>query len=416
MWGGVPGGHAACSVTGSVVATRRSQVGSPFADAAPMARARRGATVPRRWPRATRRRRLNVLTVVLFVAGLGLLLLGAEALVRGASRLAAAAGVSPLVIGLTVVAFGTSSPELAVSVKAAWAGQADMAVGNVVGSNIFNVLMIVGIAAAITPLRVALPLVRRDVPLTIAVSVAVWLLARDGRIDRGDGLGLFAGLVVYTVWIVWASRRESAAAAAEYTAQFGRPAAPPWWQSVAFVVAGLAMLVLGSQWLVDGAVAFARWLGISEVVVGLTIVAAGTSLPELATSVLAAARGERDIAVGNIVGSNLFNLMGVLGLSGLCAPDGLATLPSLIAFDLPVMIAAAVACLPIFAPGAMIPRWEGLLFVGYYAAYTIYLVLDATQHAARERYTEIMLRFVVPLTAVTLAVLALRTLRRRRTN
>jgi len=354
---------------------------------------------------------MSLTAVLLFCAGLGLLVLGAESLVRGASRLAAAAGVSPLVIGLTVVAFGTSAPEMAVSVKASWLGQADMAVGNVVGSNIFNVLFILGASALITPLLVAQDLVRRDVPILIAISGLVIVLALDGGIGRVDGIVLFAGLIAYTAWVVRVSRRESAAIAAEYEAEFGakenaRPA--PVWLSLGFVVAGLALLVLGSQWLVEGAVQFAQWLGVSEVVVGLTIVAAGTSLPEVATSILAAIRGERDIAVGNVVGSNLFNLMGVLGLAGAVSPAGLPVAAAMRGFDLPVMLAVAVACLPIYARGRMIPRWEGALFLSLYVAYTTYLVLDATRHEAKDGYAQVMLWFVLPLVAVTLGVVAVR--------
>lgn len=349
--------------------------------------------------------------VLWFFAGLALLVLGADWLVRGAARLAAAAGVSSLVIGLTVVAFGTSAPELAVSVKSSWLGQADMAVGNAVGSNIFNVLFIVGAAAAITPLLVAQDLVRRDVPLVILLSIAVLLLSLDGVIGRVDGCVLLASLIAYAVWVVRASRRESAAVAAEYEAEFGAEAKgkpTPVWLSLGFVVAGLGLLVLGSQWLVDSAVQFAQWLGVSEVVVGLTIVAAGTSLPEVATSILAAIRGERDIAVGNVVGSNLFNLSGVLGVAGLVSPEGLPVAPAMRGFDLPVMIAAAIALLPIYAPGRVIPRWEGVLFLLLYVAYTTWLVLDATGHRAKTGYAQAMLWFVLPLTAVTLAVIALR--------
>ena len=358
---------------------------------------------------------MSVQTLVLFVVGLGLLVFGARWLVAAAARLAAAAGVSSLVVGLTVVAFGTSAPELAVSVRASWAGQADMAVGNVVGSNIFNVLFIVGAAAIVTPLVVAQQLVRRDVPLAIGVSALVLVLALDGRIGRGDGALLVAGLVAYTVWVVRVGRRESRAVAAEYAAEFGGAPAPAARRTlpldVGLVLLGLGMLVVGSTWLVDGAIAFARWLGIGEVVVSLTIVAAGTSLPEVATSLTAAARGERDIAVGNVVGSNLFNLLGVLGVSAVAAPGGLSVLDSMVGFDLPIMVAAAVACLPIWARDRTIPRWEGFLLVGWFVAYTTYLVLDATGHHARSGYTAVMLRFVVPTTAVVLGFVAWRTWR-----
>ena len=183
--------------------------------------------------------------------------------------------------------------------------------------------------------------------------------------------------------------------------------------NLAFIVAGLALLVLGSRWLVNGAVAFAQALGVSELVIGLTVVAAGTSLPEVATSILAAFRGERDIAVGNVVGSNIFNILAVLGLAGLVAPSGLPAPAALLRFDLPVMVAVAIACLPIFASGATIARWEGALFLFYFAAYTAYVVLAAQQHDALPAFSAAMEAFVLPLTAVTLAVVGWRAWRAR---
>ncbi len=361
---------------------------------------------------------MDWLTVVLFVLGLVLLVVGADWLVKGASRVALAAGVSSLVIGLTVVAYGTSAPEMAVSVRAAWSGAADMAIANVVGSNIFNVLFIIGASALITPLVVAQQLVRRDVPLMIAISTGLWLIARDGQLTRLDGVLMFVALVAYTVWVVKQGRRESKAVEAEYEQEFGGEAAKkhPLWQSIGFIVGGLALLVVGSNWLVDGAVALAKSFGVDDVVVGLTIVAAGTSLPEVATSLTAAWKGERDIAVGNVVGSNLFNIMGVLGVSGMVSPAGLTVLESMAHFDIPVMIGVAVACLPFFARGFTIPRWQGAVFLLYYAAYTAYLVLDAKKHAARDDYGRVMLQFVIPLTALTLGVIAFRVLRARRSS
>jgi cation:H+ antiporter len=355
---------------------------------------------------------MDATTVVLFVAGLGLLVLGAEWLVKGASRLAAALGISPLVIGLTVVAYGTSSPEVAVSVKSALAGQPDLAVGNVVGSSIFNLLFVLGASAAIAPLLVSSQLVRRDVPIMIGTSLLTLLLAADGSIGRLDAAVLFAGVVGYTAFQIRQSRKEPAAVQEEYGKEYG-PRRTGTAANVVLVVAGLALLVLGSRWLVNGAVAFAQALGVSELVIGLTIVAAGTSLPEVATSLLAAIRGERDIAVGNVVGSNIFNVLAVLGLSGLVAPAGLPVSRALVTFDAPVMVAVAVACLPIFASGARIARWEGALFLFYYAAYTAYLVLAAQQHDALPAFSAVMEAFVLPLTAVTLAVVGWRAWRQR---
>ena len=332
------------------------------------------------------------------------LVAGAEALVRGASRLALVLGMSPLAVGLTVVAFGTSAPELAVSTSAAWRGEPDLAFGNVVGSNIFNVLLILGVSALAAPLAVARKLVRVDVPVMIGVSLVAAALAADGRVGRVDGLLLVSGLIAYTVFTVRTTGREAATEAGP---------APPWSArtvlvSVAGIAIGLALLILGSHWFVEGATAVARSLGVSELVIGLTIVAAGTSLPEVVTSLVATVRGEREIAVGNVVGSNLFNLLGVLGVSAAVSPDGVGVAPAAMRFDLPVMIAAAVACLPIFVSGHRIDRWEGGVFLGYYVAYVTYLILHATQHDALPLFSAAMTAFVLPLTGLTILVVALR--------
>ena len=353
--------------------------------------------------------------VLHLLGGAALLILGAEALVRGASRLASIVGISSLAIGLTVVAYGTSSPELSVSVYAALAGQADLSVGNVVGSNIFNVLFILGLSALVSPLGVSTQLVRFDVPVMIGVSALLVLLGADGFIGRGDGLILLLGVIVYSFFQVWLGRREKNA---EALAQFEcRP--PPrstvysrdLGVNLFWVIAGLGLLVLGSRWLVTGAVHTARALGVSELVIGLTVVAAGTSLPEVATSVLAAWRGERDIAVGNVVGSNIFNILGVLGFSGIVAANGLSVSTSLLRFDIPAMIAVAVACLPIFFTGHRISRWEGFLFLAYYVLYVVYLILAAQHRQSLEWFSFILLVFVIPLTAVTLGVFLIRSLR-----
>lgn len=358
---------------------------------------------------------MNPLTIVLFALGIGLLVLGAELLVRGASRLALAAGVSPLVVGLTVVAFGTSAPELAVSVRAAVAGSADIAYGNVVGSNIFNVLFILGLSAVVAPLLVDRQLIRRDVPIMVGVSLLLPLLALDGRIGRLDGVLLFGGILAYTAFSVIQSRRESAATREEMAAGGNDEATGPWWTNLLLVVGGVGMLVLGARWLVDGAVVFARALGVSELIIGLTIVAAGTSLPEVATSVLASIRGHRDIAVGNVVGSNIFNILCVLGLTGVVAPRGVPVSPEAFAFDTPVMVAVALACLPIFFTGPGIARWEGALFLSYYGAYIAFIVLEATGSAVLPTFRNAMVLFALPLTVVTLLVLSARAYRQGRT-
>jgi cation:H+ antiporter len=354
-------------------------------------------------------------TTVMLLGGLAALVVGADLLVRGASRLALALGLSPLVVGLTVVAFGTSAPEVAVSVGAALAGNSGIAFGNVVGSNIFNVLFILGLSALITPLGVHIQVVRQEVPIMVGASVVVLVMAQDGRMAAAESALLLALLLAYTVFLVRQSRRASQAEAAEYSASFAAPARPGWDSrlpvQLLLIGAGLALLVLGSQWLVDAAVTLARGLGVSDLVIGLTIVAAGTSLPEVATSVMAAIKGERDIAVGNVVGSNVFNLLGCLGLAGVVG-GGLPVPAAALDFDLWVMVAVAVACLPVFVTGREIARWEGALFMAYYMAYVGWLVLHAQQHAALPLLSEAMLGFVIPLTVVTLVVMLVRSNRR----
>jgi cation:H+ antiporter len=346
-----------------------------------------------------------------FIPGLIALIVGAELLVRGASKLALSFGISPLVVGLTVVAFGTSAPELAVSVQSAWSGQVDIALGNVVGSNIFNVLFILGLSALIAPLLVHRQLIQQEVPMMVALSLLLWLLASDGGISRGDGLLLVSLLLAYTFLVIRQSRRESRAGAplvSELPPVDSHAWDAHWLAQLLLVAAGIVLLVLGANWLVEAAVTLARRLGMSEVVVGLTIVAIGTSLPEVATSITAAVRGQRDIAVGNVVGSNIFNILAVLGISASIAPGDLLVPASLMAFDLPVMVVVAVACLPIFFTGHLIARWEGALFLVYYAAYTTYLVLNAAGHAAQSGFSLVIGSFALPLTAITLILLAWR--------
>ena len=357
---------------------------------------------------------MTLSTILFLILGLALLIGGAEFLVRGASRLATAVGISPLVVGLTVVAFGTSSPELAVSVMSAYAGQADLALGNVVGSNIFNVLVILGLSAVIVPLVVAQQLVRFDVPVMIGISLLMYALGMDGNIGRLDGLLLFSGVVAYTVFLIRQSRRErSAEVRAEYEAQFGGgDAKGGWMRNTGLLVIGLAGLILGSHWLVESAVTIARVFGVSELVIGLTIVAMGTSMPEVATSVVAALRGERDIAVGNVVGSNIFNILCVLGLSSVVAPAGINVSGAALRFDIPVMIAVALACLPVFLR-YRITRVNGGAFLVYYAAYLVYLILTATRHEALDNYQDALLYFVLPITAITLIFIAYKGLRGR---
>jgi cation:H+ antiporter len=353
------------------------------------------------------------MNLLMFLGGLIALVIGANALVRGASKLALSFGISPLVVGLTIVAFGTSAPEVAVSVGAVLDGKTDIAIGNVVGSNIFNVLFILGVSALIAPLIVNIQLIRQEVPIMIGASLLLLALGLDGKLSFWDGALLFGLLVVYTVFLVVQSRRETQAAKDEFADEV-KPAEAGAWDSklpaqILLIIVGLSALVVGSEYLVQASVNFAKALGVSDLIIGLTIVAAGTSMPEVATSITAAIKGERDIAVGNVVGSNTFNILGCLGLSGLVSGNlGLVMAPSLLAFDIWVMLAVAVACLPVFLTGREIARWEGGVFVGYYVAYVAFLILATQQHDALQAYSTTMMSFVVPITVVTLVVSVIR--------
>ena len=360
---------------------------------------------------------MTPIAIASVLVGLVLLVVGAESLVRGSSRLAALVGISPLLIGLTVVAYGTSAPELAVSIQSGLSAQADIALGNIVGSNILNVLLILGISALIAPLVVAQQLVRLDVPIMVGVSLLPLVLGLDQTIGRVDGVCLFVGGVVYTLFLIYQSRKEEdAAVKAEYEKEYGNRepiSTKTWIVNLSFILLGLVMLAGGSRLLVSGAVTIAEAMHVSQLVIGLTIVATGTSLPELATSAVASLRGERDIAVGNVVGSNIFNILLVLGVGGLMTPTGLEVSLSALRFDIPVMIAVAVACLPIFATGNIVSRWEGGLFLGYYFAYTAYLILDASRHENLEVFNDILLQFVIPFTILMLLIATWRAIGRR---
>ncbi|MFP4636508.1 MAG: calcium/sodium antiporter [Nitriliruptoraceae bacterium] len=343
-------------------------------------------------------------TIAGLIGGAVLLVVGAEALVRGASRLAAAMGVTPLAIGLTVVAFGTSAPELAVSVQGAVGGAGDVAVGNAVGSNVFNLLAILGLAALTRALVVQQRIVRLDLPVLLVATLVVWGLAANGTLGRIEGSLLVAGLLAYTTWVYRASRREergtdtsvtehgAGSSLAEHSSgheQGAADASPDeprsrrtWPRAAAAIVLGLAGLVAGAQLLVGAATTIAVAAGVSELTIGLTVVATGTSLPELATSVAAAARGQRDIAVGNVVGSNLFNLLGVLGVAALVSPGGLPIAAEALRTDLPLSLLATIVVLPCLVTGLLILRWEGGLLLLAYVGYVTTVVLLGLSHPA----------------------------------
>ncbi len=305
--------------------------------------------------------------MISILLGIILLYLGAEALVRGSTSLALRFGISPLIAGLTIVAFGTSAPELTVSMSAAFDGLGDVAVGNVVGSNIFNIAVILGLTAIIRPPSVHLKLIRREIPIMILISLVAFALVASGEVSRFFGIILTAGLIFYTLSTIRLARREQDAIDLP---EIGPLSKVPIVVSLVMVGVGLALLVWGSRWFVDGAIFLARSIGVSEAVIGLTIVSAGTSLPELATSVVAALRRHSDVAIGNVVGSCIFNVLCILGITATIQPlsaQGIALR------DVVFMLGTAVILLPFAHTQRSISRFEGLALLGIYGIY-LYLL------------------------------------------
>lgn len=348
------------------------------------------------------------------VGGFIALIGGGELLVRGASNLAAAMRISPLIIGLTVVAFGTSAPELAVSIQSCLQDKTGLAVGNAVGSNISNLLFILGVSALAAPLAVSHRLFRLDIPAMVGAVVILWLLGRDGNLNRWEGLICFGSLVAYLIFTVRKGRRESALAATEEQLAQSEITYDPStssWASVAIdvvrLVVGLLLLLLGADWLVTACVSLAQSFGVSELVIGLTVVAIGTSLPELVTSLMASLRGERDLAVGNVVGSNIMNILLVLGLSAVVAPTGVDVDPQSLAFDIPVLLIISLLLLPVFSSGLAISRVEGAAMLLYYLAYLGYLVWHASKSAGSITSPQETLLFLAPAAPLVLTAFLL---------
>ncbi|WP_229662312.1 calcium/sodium antiporter [Agromyces bauzanensis] len=312
----------------------------------------------------------------LFLVGLLATIGGAELLVRGGTRLAARLGISPMVIGVTVVSLGTSTPELAIGIDAALQGSSSLALGNIAGTNTLNLLLILGLAAVVQPLTLRSQAIRLDLPIMVAAAAALFLVALDGVVTRLDGGALIALGLLYSVLIVRAAHRETVATRVEFAREFGEPriravsAKRRTVRDVIWLVAGIGVIVVGANWLVNGAVDLARGFGVSDAFIGLTVVAIGTSAPELVTAIVATIRRERDIAVGNLIGSSVFNIVFIFGVTSLIPSDGIRVDPEIIAIDLPVMVAATVACIPVFLTGNRMRRLEGAAFV---AAYVVYL-------------------------------------------
>jgi len=363
---------------------------------------------------------VNLLTLGALVLGFVMLLGGAEWLVRGASSLATRLGIAPIVVGLTVVAFGTSAPEMAVSIAGTLSGEAEIALGNVVGSNTANILLVLGLSAAVSGLAIQQRLIRFDIPVLIVISTITYLLALNGVIGRLEGVLLFLGVVTYSSWLIrGAMQVESAAIEDDYKEELESIEGPvvraPMLLQVALIIAGLALLIVGSRFLVSSATTIAEALGVSDLVIGLTVVAVGTSLPELATSVLAAIRGQRDIAVGNVVGSNIFNLLSVLGATAAVSRGGIPVGDDVLRLDMPVMLVATVVLLPICWNGFLIKRWEGFIMVGFYAAYVTFLFFEAGESTAPQIY-RMMLSIVVPLALLSFFTAGFQGWRRHRAS
>ena len=330
---------------------------------------------------------------LLSITGLALLVIGANFLVKHSSLIAAALGIPPLIIGLTIVAFGTSAPELAVGINASLSGNSSIVIGNVVGSNVFNVLFILGVAALISPLKVSEQLVRIDVPFIICLSILIFFFSLDGAISRLEGIGLITLLICYIVFLIYQSKKTNGNDNKEVVSE----EKPSWLLNIIFTIIGLALLVYGSGLFVDNLILIAKKFNISNEIIGLTVVAIGTSMPEVVTSIVATLKGKVDIAVGNVIGSNIFNILAVLGFSCAVNPDGCIIPASVQNFDIPVMIAVSICCLPIFFSGNRINRAEGFFFMLCYIAYTVYLIMSASHHEKLSQLSSTMLYFVIPI-------------------
>lgn len=351
-----------------------------------------------------------IIELLILIAGLALLVYGADLLVRAASALAESFGIPKLIVGLTVVAFGTSAPELAISLQSAYSGYPGILVGNVIGSNIANILLILGIAALIYPVKVATKIIRVDVPVMIFCGLLMFAISLNGIIGFWDALLLTVILIIYLYMLANEARysMQNHIAGIEKISRV---------KESFILIIGFVMLIYGADLMVDSAVSIAEALGMSELIIGLTIVSVGTSLPEVAAAVAAMLRKEYEMVVGNVLGSNILNILAVIGFTGLFFPDAITIQPQSLQFDIPIMLVTFFACLPIFFTGYSISRWEGALFLAYYCAYIIFLILHATEHEAFNYLKNGMLFFVLPLTFITLFVIAYRQrLKKKRTK
>ncbi len=344
-----------------------------------------------------------IVTIALFIAGLVALIAGAELFLKAVDHFGLKWGISPLIMGLTVVAFATGAPELAISIKAAASGSADLVLGNIIGSNVANILLILGITSLIAPINITRRIIKIDVPIVIVVSIVLMILSFDGKLTTIDGVILLAGFIAYSIYTyihIQRSKEEETEQIFEYEKTMDELAKGNWFyiKNGGMLLIGLVMIVLGSNWMVESAVEIATILGLSELVIGLTIVSIGTSLPEVATSLSAARKGNADIAVANVLGSNLYNVLLTLGLTLIIAPNVLDVSAKAISLDLPFMVAVSIACIPIFIAGFNLTRMDGFIFLFYYLSYLTYLVLDAVSSTFVPTIELAMLWIIVPAT------------------
>ncbi len=340
-----------------------------------------------------------ILPIIWFIVGLVALVGGAEIMVRAVTKVAALLGISKLIIGLTVVAFGTSAPELAISIQAGINGETDIMIGNIIGSNISNTLLILGFVALIIPIKVNVSIIKSDAPIMIGATLLVFIFALNGFVSFWECLALSFFLVIYLIYL---ARQGSP----EVIAPIKKPE-KKLSTSIGYVLAcivGFILLISGARWMIDSAIIFAEMAGVSELVIGLTVVAVGTSLPEVVVVLVAALKKERDIAVGSIIGSNILNLLAVLGVSGLFIEGAIPVQPVLLQFDMIVLIAASVLCIPIFYTGFRIERWEGGIFLFFYLSYLFYLFLSNTGHSWLDGFSNVMIYFVIPVIGLIILV------------
>lgn len=349
------------------------------------------------------------MTVLLFIVGLGLLIGGAELFLNSVDKFGIAWRISPLIMGLTVVAFATGAPELAISLQAAIEGRPDLVLGNIIGSNISNILLILGITGLISPLTITNRIIKRDIPMVIAASILMYVLAMDGSLSPLDGIIILVALFGYSIFMYFQIKSDRANNKREQLSKAAKDIlknnpARFYTKYVFLLLLGLVMIVMGSRLMVHAAVTIAEILGVSELIIGLTIVSIGTSLPEVATSVSASRRGDSDTAIANVLGSNLYNILLTLGLTVVIAPGVISVSQEAINFDMPVMIIVIFACLPLFWPGNELSRVEAFGFIFYYGAYLTYLVFIAMSHPLKSEMEWWMLWVIIPISVLLIIV------------